>query len=685
VEAAALLTFAAIVAFVLLILLRGGLQGTAASIYSILLFSLLPIWTTALAAIASRPSIRSLVVSATMTLTLLFPILGLAFGPRVTIVAAIAMVSTFIGLAAMARVRGASLLAVPIKSIPIGLLLVLSTAPARLFLPEAMTLGVGHAEDNLFHMAIAQMIEHYHVPSVGADGLAFFHYHVASHAVAAGLAEATGANIPLVYAYWGAVSLKIQLLWAVFLGTLLLSKTSSGTLVLGTFPRMLYAMIVLIVSDCLESESCVFGLAIFVGLVPLLCSLIEEERPSRAFRAGHAVAMLTALVCAAAKISIGFMSATALCWIAWRHRASRMVVALTLLCLAVLAIVTLRLLTPTSVLMTSVSLRITIASYLQYLNWTTLLSYGLPILILAIDALRPGVLLTGARDGAKLQAGISLQAAVPRMNSFSSVLRSVSGLSAPGQLLAVSFAACLLILVTVPIGSNMAYFSVVVLVLALMALPAVLSQVPLAGIDRNRINPLLAAAACLAFAACSYQFALAGDRTLSVLYKAAWPETPGTTAGRMAESLRVTRTPFGLLQRRIDELPWSLLIRDLESKKTLPGGMVAHVPPSAEDVWHHLSVGAPYWCMAAHLMIPAQTGIVEVRSIEPQRIERECAPPGILLYGFGKDQDAHRTGELAAPQLCPAGASLRARWIYVVSSVARLSENELIDCQAPGL
>jgi hypothetical protein len=82
-------------------------------------------------------------------------------------------------------------------------------------------------------------------------------------------------------------------------------------------------------------------------------------------------------------------------------------------------------------------------------------------------------------------------------------------------------------------------------------------------------------------------------------------------------------------------------------------------------------------------MIPAQTGIVEIRSIEPKELEGECLPPEILLYGFGKDQDLHRTDDLTAAQLCAAASLSQARWVYVVSSVAQLPENKLIDCRAP--
>jgi hypothetical protein len=332
--------------------------------------------------------------------------------------------------------------------------------------------------------------------------------------------------------------------------------------------------------------------------------------------------------------------------------------------------------------LTSAGLRIALASYAQYITWTTFLSFALPVLVLAIEVLRPRLLLVRSRAGEEFDANFSLHANVPKLISRAG-LQSLAGLSAAGQLLAVAFAACLVILVAVPIGSNVAYFSVVVLMLSLVALPSTLARVPIAGLDRSVVNPLLLTAACVLFAACAYQFAIAGDKSLSGLLRAAWPQRAGSSGARIAESWRATRTPFALLQQRIDDLPWATLMRDLQAKQALPGGLVVNIPPGAEGVWHRLSGGAAYWCRAAHLMIPAQTGIVEIRSIEPKELEGECLPPEILLYGFGKDQDLHRTDDLTAAQLCAAASLSQARWVYVVSSVAQLPENKLIDCRAP--
>jgi len=95
-------------------------------------------------------------------------------------------------------------------------------------------------------------------------------------------------------------------------------------------------------------------------------------------------------------------------------------------------------------------------------------------------------------------------------------------------------------------------------------------------------------------------------------------------------------------------------------------------------------VGAPnWWCMAAHLMIPAETGIVEIRSIEPKAIERECTSEGEVWYGFGKDQDAHRTGYLSVGQLCSAARRLRSNRIYMLSSIAQPRKNQVVNCESP--
>jgi len=123
-------------------------------------------------------------------------------------------------------------------------------------------------------------------------------------------------------------------------------------------------------------------------------------------------------------------------------------------------------------------------------------------------------------------------------------------------------------------------------------------------------------------------------------------------------------------------------VRDIETKSVGSSRMVVHVLPSAEEVWRRLSGKSPYWCTIPHLMIPAETGIAEIRSIAPAAIERECATVGLLLYGFGDKQDLHRTGYLTDEQLCSAARSAKAARVYLLSSVADLSANRVLNCQS---
>jgi hypothetical protein len=187
--------------------------------------------------------------------------------------------------------------------------------------------------------------------------------------------------------------------------------------------------------------------------------------------------------------------------------------------------------------------------------------------------------------------------------------------------------------------------------------------------------------------ACAQQFATAGVRTVSTLFRTAWAgdteaKHQGGTAGReIAESLRTTGTAFGLLHRQIDTLPWSALVRDLKERDAVGGGLAVHVLPSADDFWRRLAAGSQYWCLSAQLMIPAETGIIQIRSIAPLAIERECAPKGIAWYGFGKKQDLHRTGDLPIEQLCDAASRVHIKRIYMLASIAQPSENRVVDCE----
>jgi hypothetical protein len=256
------------------------------------------------------------------------------------------------------------------------------------------------------------------------------------------------------------------------------------------------------------------------------------------------------------------------------------------------------------------------------------------------------------------------------------------------QLLALFLAACVLVLIAVPIGGNMVYFSVVLLLVGSAVFPATAWRSSSIEVSNYPFSAWLLVAVFIAGLACAEQFATTGVRTVSALYRTAWAGDTeaghqGGTAGReIAESLRTTGTAFGLLRRQIDTSPWSALVRDLKERDAAGGGLAVHVLPSADDFWRRLVAGTPYWCLTAQLMIPAETGIIQIRSIAPLAIERECAPKGIAWYGFGKKQDLHRTGDLSVEQLCAAADRVHVKQIYMLASIAQLSENRVINCKS---
>ena len=193
-----------------------------------------------------------------------------------------------------------------LSSILFGILLVASGAPSRIFLPEQMTLGIA-SSDSLFHTALAQMLLKYRVASTGADGLVFQHYYFLSHAVAAGISKLTGADVPLVYVYWASISLKLQLIWSLFLGSWLLENKDAAPSSLHLLPRLGFISLAVITTHALESESFVFALAIFVMLIPLLSHLLRSGEAETPFLyIAVVVALAGAFLCASAKVSVGF-------------------------------------------------------------------------------------------------------------------------------------------------------------------------------------------------------------------------------------------------------------------------------------------------------------------------------------------------------------------------------------------
>jgi hypothetical protein len=175
---------------------------------------------------------------------------------------------------------------------------------------------------------------------------------------------------------------------------------------------------------------------------------------------------------------------------------------------------------------------------------------------------------------------------------------------------------------------------------------------------------------------------------VSRLFHRAWaadadPISPGkiVSARRLiVESVRQDGMPLGGLRRKIAETDWAKLIRDIEAKDAA-APLAVYVTPDNDAFWRRLEKDSPYWCMIPHLMIPAQTGIPQIASIAPLRIERICGwGDGILFYGYGREQDRHRSRNLTVEQLCAEAAGVKVSRVYRLASVAEIAKNTVIEC-----
>jgi hypothetical protein len=80
-------------------------------------------------------------------------------------------------------------------------------------------------------------------------------------------------------------------------------------------------------------------------------------------------------------------------------------------------------------------------------------------------------------------------------------------------------------------------------------------------------------------------------------------------------------------------------------------------------------------------MVPAETGLFEIRGMAPKAIESECAPQGMIFYGFGKTQDLHRTADFSDPEICALAKPLNINRVYRLSSYTDLSRNSVVSCE----
>jgi hypothetical protein len=666
-QGAAALTLTGAVAFTLLFLARAGLGDNAGAVAKLFALAILPVWLSAAALLQFG---RSVTGAACALITgfaagSLLPVAALVLGPAVTM-AALAL------LAGALLVQGRSLawamglrpFSIALTALPLAVAFLLFTAPTRLFMPEAIATGLA-LSDNYYDIAIAQMLGHYGAISTGGDGLELHSYHFLSQLIAAGSARAAAISVPAVYLYWAGLSLKLQLVWAVFAAGVLLAP--------GKFlQRLLYAGLVLLLLGGLESESFMQGAALYAATLPLLLALATEtESPPPAW--GIVLAVVAVLLCAFAKISAGFFGGVALLAVLWRLRKQRGHAVLLVAGLLLIAPPVYFLVLPKDISFAGAPLVTRLYDYYQnYFVLATGLSYLLPILVIALLELRPHMLVA---DGGMT---IRWTRVVPR-NAWSDAGPAT-------RITVLTLAACILVLTTQWIGSNIAYFSAYLYLLALLLLPVALRQGDLTP------PPALATGAIALvlgwmLTVSTVPFVAGLTPFLSSLYRAASGQG-ASYAGHVATELRQSRhetgAPFGTLRRRIEAMPWERLMAVLEqSARAQDGRLAVQIAPDADDAWRRLREGTTWWCMAPHMMIPAEIGLAEIRSMAPKTIEQACAPPGILWYGFGADQDRHRAADLSDAALCALARPMRVRVVYVLHSYQDLSRNRQVSCGAP--
>ena len=560
--------------------------------------------------------------------------------------------------------------------------IITSGAPWRLYVPEAISLGAAQA-DSYFHVAIAQMIAAFRIPSSGGDGLALQHYHFGSHIVAAGLADAGASRTSLVYAYWGLIVLKVQLLWALLWGSLVLARPAD--IPTRTFPLLAYATAFLLLGP-LESESFMLGMAVFAGAVPLMCGLFaRDDHGAWPYRFGLLTILIAAFVCATAKVSVGYFCGAALGWMMWRGRANRLNTLLLLVGLAALGAYTVLLVLPFEQSLAASGFGILIGSYAQYATLVTLLSYALPCVVLWAHFHDLRITAGRRDDDGGIRTSVNLQFSRAR-NGQGMYQRLVSsdGLM---QLHALCLASCVLVLLTVPIGSGMAYFSYVLLFLPAFARPTWLLA---AYVSAREVRRAVLGIGAVCGVYLTVVFATTLAHTISTLLRSAQEQTVaafrdvngGAGLGRrvIEKSLRQTGTLFGHFRGQLEHTAWADMLNRIEAAR-VGGDLQVFAPPSAEEFWTRLGPGRgnPYWCLQPHLMIPAELGIPMIRGIAPLKYEAGCSAIA-GLYGFGKYQDAHRTTDLSDQQLCDIAKARKLDGIYILNAISAPEGNRVLRC-----
>ena len=668
-------------------MMRSGLGDTAGNQFYLWIFLCFSIWLPFYA--ISNVKRRWVEVGAvTSVIGAVFPVVGLFFGP---ITAYVALGTIFLMVVHLAvsgtKIDVSAFWKILAGSILLAIVLLSLGSAGRFLLPEEISLGRAHS-DAYFHIAMASMIAKFHTPSIGADGLEFTRYHFGSHSVAAGLANISETRVSEVYVYWSVVMLRVQLIWSILWCSLhLLSQRVYPSTIRGRL--ILLGIFVVLTPQFFESESFLLACTIFLSSINLISHyLAKRSRLGEEQWARLGIIISIAYICAATKVSVGYFMAALLIYASLRDLKKTRHLLVTFVGLSTLGICTMILFFPSDVSLLNAGFGLLLASYLQYATLPTLLSFLLPIFILSLQFIK-------IRKVSKLihsqRSFLKVTIVNKKIHSTSDFLNRLITFKGEWQIMFVSWIACFLVVITIPIGSNAAYFSGVLLFISFALIPEgffrvvnTLSQYRLF----NAFEFIFLLMLIVQFFSFSFQY-IAHVKILSACEGCQTEVHPDATGSTPTEiplkqhvlhSLNEYRTFWTTSQAQIDKSQWSVVIRDVQQFASIKRGGTVFVPPSNENFWARLKLGNPYWCISPQLMIPAQIGVPMLRGIPPARLERECMPNGLLWYGFGKHQETHRTDEFDDSALCKLAVSKGFNRIYILNSIERIDRNRKLFC-----
>ena len=679
---ALVITLVAALAFLLMTASRAGLGDPLGGVMILAFFCILPPWICAwaISLFPGTPLKAACAGCAGYLAATLLPIAGLANAPIALAAGpAIFLLAVWGGrtvlLATALENLGGKTFIILLSAVFVLLL----TAPVRLYLPEAMLMGLS-SPDAYYHATLAQMVLHHGVFSIGADGLDRNRYHFLSHFIAAGLSKTSGLSVPLVYAYWGAIGLKLAPLSAFFYASLFFFRPDMGTSRQTLFWTLLFAWLAVVLTGAPESESYMLGVALLVSALPLLLLLMSPGEKITAV--AGVIAILAVMLCAAGKISFGFYGGIALAIAAWHHRGDKRALAVLGAGLLLLAGFAYFFILAANGGMTGADWRILASSYLMYLNWRTLASYGLLILVILLLIYRPAITYKAEVGGANLR----LETAPPSNTPPSSLRQAIDWfLSADGvlQFAILALLGCVAVLLTQPIGDDMEYFSLPLYAVAIILLPFAIGA--RSAFSVSNVVVKWAAGILLAINIIPRVEPFEADmhKTLLDIQTAALGKTSAShpLSAAIKDALHAHKPPLYVLEQQIASSPRAHLVTELRQRADRAQGQLAvQVSPDATEIWEWAKPGTPIWCTAGHLVVPAETGILEIRSVAPDKVERQCMPPNMAWYGYGKQQDSHRSLPLGDEKLCSLARAMKVTEVYRLTSYSDLSRNRQVNC-----